>query len=173
MNNRPSWGASRLARSAVIAALYAVLALSPSPFGALQLRLSEALTVLPFFYPEAIAGLTLGCIIVNLFSPFGIIDIVFGSFATLLGALVTYFLGKRFKKSKAAFYLAPLPSVVSNAFIIGGILFYMLSSTDESAPYLTFVSSIGVSQFFSCYILGLPFLLAVRKYKARFDGFLA
>ena len=102
-----------IALSAVIAAVYTALTMSLPmlSYGPVQLRFSEALTVLPFFLPEAVPGLFLGCVIANLFSPFGIADVIFGSIATLLAALWT-------SKLKNPWF-APLPPVISNAVIIG------------------------------------------------------
>ncbi len=157
-----SFSVSFFVRGAVIAALYAVLSISFSPFGAMQLRLSEALTVLPFLFPEAVLGLTVGCVIVNFFSPFGVIDIVFGSLATLIAGSITYLIGKKCP-TKIGTYLAPLPSVLANALIVGGILTVMLTNTSDAAPYYVFAGSVGLSQFFSCYILGLPLLLILKR----------
>ena len=81
----------QLALSGIIAALYAVMAYFASVFGVaygpIQCRFSEALCVLPFFFPEATPGLFIGCLVANLLSPYGVLDIVFGSLATLLAAL--------------------------------------------------------------------------------------
>ena len=115
-----------IALSAVIAAVYTALTMSLPmlSYGPVQLRFSEALTVLPFFLPEAVPGLFLGCVIANLFSPFGIADVIFGSIATLLAALWT-------SKLKNPWF-APLPPVISNAVIIapgpGTALLWVLAS---------------------------------------------
>ena len=89
--NRPT---KFITRTAVIAALYAALTLIvyPIAFGNIQARISEALCILPLFMPEAIPGLTLGCLIANLFSPNGVLDVAVGTGATLLATLATYFL---------------------------------------------------------------------------------
>ena len=112
--------------SALIAALYTALTLflAPISFGMIQIRISEALTVLPAVYPPAIIGLTLGCFLSNLIgfltslNPLGLIDCVFGTSATLIAALLTYYIGKKVSGRKL-FFLAPLPPVIVNAIIIG------------------------------------------------------
>lgn len=147
-----------IACAAITAAAYAILtlALAPIAFGALQLRLSEALTVLAYFSPAAVCGLTVGCAVANFWSPFGIIDIVFGSLATLIAALVTYFMPKKgFWK-----FLAPLPSVISNALIVGAVL-SAAGGTGETfwAVYGANALSVALPQFLVCYVAGLPLLL--------------
>mgnify|MGYP001070155035 CR=1 FL=1 len=106
---------------AVIAALYAALTYAASAvnlaYGAVQFRFSEALTVLAAYTPAAIPGLTIGCILANLGSPYGITDIICGSAATLLAAVFTYLTRK--VKVKGLPLLAPVFSVVFNAIIVG------------------------------------------------------
>ena len=101
-----------LTLAAVLAAVYAALTITlPVPqYGAVQIRFAEALTVLPFLFPDATPGLFVGCIIANLFSPF-VLDVVFGSMATLLACLWTSRMTSR--------WLAPLPPVLCNAVIVG------------------------------------------------------
>jgi len=114
-----------LVRSALIGCLYySFVLLNPIPtlsFGnnplGFQIRISEFLTVLPFFYPEAIFGLTIGCLLANLSSPFGWIDSVFGTACTLIAALLTYSL-RRFKNRTVA-YAGIIPPVIINAFGVG------------------------------------------------------
>ena len=93
-----------LVLAAMISALYVVLSFLSNAFGlasgAIQIRISEALTVLPFFTPAAIFGLSIGCLLFNLLSGAAILDIIFGTIATFLGALLTYFIGKLAKKIK-------------------------------------------------------------------------
>lgn len=154
MKNRTQF----IAKAAVIAATYAMLtlALAPLSFGSVQLRLSEAMVVLAYFSPSAVVGLTLGCAVANIWSPFGIIDIVFGSLATLLAATTTYFLPKRgfFK------FLAPLPSVIFNALIIGGVITVSMGTSDSfAAVYITNCFAIALPQTLVCYVAGLPLLL--------------
>ena len=90
-----------LTQAAVIAAIYVVLTIFISAFnlasGAIQVRISEALTILPFFTPAAIPGLAIGCLLSNLLTGAAVYDVVFGSLATLLGAVGTYLLRKHIK----------------------------------------------------------------------------
>ena len=117
-----------LTLGAMIAAAYTVLTLLAAAlnlaYGEVQFRFSEALTILPVFTPAAVPGLAVGCLISNLGSPFGVIDWVFGTLATLLGALLTRALRNvRFKNIP---YLAPLPPVLVNALIVGGVITFLL-----------------------------------------------
>lgn len=108
-----------LARGAIIAGLYfsLVLLFQPISFGGTQLRISEFLTVLPFFFPEAILGLTIGCVLANFLSKFGLVDIVFGSLCTLVAAYLTFSL-RKFNKPKLA-YLGMIPPIIINALGVG------------------------------------------------------
>lgn len=107
-------GTQFLAEAAVIGAIYVVLTLlfAPLSYGEIQIRFSEALTILPFFTPAAIPGLFVGCIIANLFGGAIPVDIIFGSIATLIGAVFTY----RLRSCNR--FLAPIPPIVSNAVIV-------------------------------------------------------
>ncbi|MDN5317492.1 MAG: hypothetical protein PWR08_1617, partial [Thermoanaerobacterium sp.] len=109
----------KIVYGALIAALYAVMtiALAPISYGQIQVRVAEALTVLPFFSSYSILGLFVGCIIANMVGGNGIFDVVFGSLATLISAVITYYIGKSNLRYKR--YLAPLPPVIINAVIIG------------------------------------------------------
>ena len=111
-----------LCLGAIIAALYAVLTLflPALSYGAWQCRVSEALTVLPIVLPQSIPGLVVGCLVANLLSPVGAMDVIFGTLATLLAALCTYAL----RKNR---YLAALCPVVANGLIVGGMLSYAYS----------------------------------------------
>ncbi len=146
----------QLAYGALIAAAYAALVLfmQPIAFGGWQFRVSEALSVLPFFMPAAVPGMFIGCIIANLSSPFGLLDIICGSLATLGAAFWTY-------KIKNI-YLAPLPSVILNALVVPAVI--CIGSGEFSAIlYLTLMAQIGLTQFAVCYGLGLPLLLILRS----------
>ena len=110
-----------LTQAAVIAAIYVVLTIFISAFnlasGAIQVRISEALTILPFFTPAAIPGLAIGCLLSNLLTGAAVYDVVFGSLATLLGAVGTYLLPKHK-------FLCTLPPVIANMVIIPFVLRY-------------------------------------------------
>lgn len=144
----------RLTRSALFAALYFILSvIVPSiSFGPVQFRISEALCVLPALFPEAIIGLTLGCFLTNVFSPFGLLDVVLGTAATLIAAFLTFLLRKRL-------YIAAIPPVILNALIVP--LIWVLNKTDM----LYFINMLTVlaSQAVIIYALGLPLSYALRR----------
>lgn len=156
----PSTKILYLTKAGVIAALYAVLtvAFAPMSYGPVQVRISEALTVLPFLIPEAVPGLFLGCALANFFGEFGLLDVVFGSAATLIAA----FLSSRMK----TIALASIPPVVINMLIVGGYL-----SVITKMPFLYAALYIGIGQAVSCMALGIPltFLLSKHFPKERGD----
>ncbi len=141
--------------AAVTAALYAVLTLAFSAvsFGPLQFRISEILTILPVFAPFAVPGLTVGCVIANLIGGFGIYDIVFGSLATCLGAIGT----RVFRKKPV---LAALSPVVSNALIVGTMLYFVVP---DSPALLLNVITVGFGELVICLGLGLPLIHFLKK----------
>lgn len=149
-----------IVHAAVIAALYVVLTLLANALGlanfAIQVRFSESLTILPFFTPAAIPGLTIGCIISNLLTGCLPLDILFGSIATLLGALGTYYLRNLSK------WLAPLPPIVANTLIVPFVLAYVYRF-EGSIPY--FMITVGIGEAISCGILGMIVLKVLQKYK--------
>lgn len=154
-----------VAQAALIAALYVALtqlaALLGLSSGAIQIRFSEALTILPYFTPAAIPGLFIGCVIANLTTGTILWDVVFGSLATLLGAVVTYLLRKRSK------WLAPIPPIVSNTLIVPFVLTYAYGVPD-GIPFL--MLTVGVGEVLSCGVLGLALLKALEKYRTRIFG---
>lgn len=158
----------RLAEGAVIAAFYAVLTMLSAMLGvaypAIQLRFSEALTILPVFTPAAVPGLAIGCLLSNLASPFGVIDWIFGTLATFLGALLTRALRKiRFKRIP---YLAPLPPVLTNGLFIGGMVAFLLPEGFSFAAFLAAGLEVGAGQLIVCYGLGLPLAALLEKSSA-------
>lgn len=142
----------QLALAGVIAALYAVMAYFSAIFGVaygpVQCRFSEALCVLPFLFPEAVPGLFIGCLAANLLSPYGVLDIVFGSLATLLAALWTRRVSHK--------WLAPLPPVICNAVIVGALLaFYETGFTGAFAAVFAYNAlTVGLGEAVACYVLG-------------------
>ncbi|MDE7224691.1 MAG: QueT transporter family protein, partial [Acetatifactor sp.] len=122
---------------------------------AIQLRFSEALTILPFFTPAAIPGLFLGCLISNLLTGAIIWDVIFGSLATLLGAVGTYLL-RRCK------WLAPLSPIVANTLIVPPVL-YFAYRFPGSIPF--FMLTVGIGEILSCGILGMLLLFVLQKYR--------
>ena len=147
----------KIVAAGVIGALYATLTLvlQPFSFGPVQLRLSEALCVLPFLYPFTAWGLFAGCLVSNIVGGFGLPDIIFGSLATLAAGLVTARIRVK--------WLAPLPPVVVNALVIGGVLAFALAPENPSAAYLLFAAEVGAGQLAACYAVGLPLLLCVER----------
>ncbi|MFZ7103055.1 MAG: QueT transporter family protein [Peptococcaceae bacterium] len=141
-----------ITKISLIAAIYAALTIGLAPFSYnfVQLRVSEALTILPFIMPESIPGLFIGCAIANIYSGLGIYDIVFGSLATLFAAYLTRRMPSR--------WLAPLPPVVVNAIVIG----YMWSYFSDLPFYLT-AGYVAVGQIGACYLLGLPLLFLLER----------
>lgn len=143
----------QLATAGLIAAIYAGLTLLlPIPqYQGVQLRVAEAMTILPFLFPEAVAGLAVGCFLSNLFSPL-LLDWVFGTLATLLAALWT----SRMKNP----VLAPLPPILCNAVIIGGEIAYL--GVADGAAFLPVFAlnalTVGLGEAIACYALGLPLL---------------
>ena len=144
--------------AASIAAVYTALtmALAPISFGQLQVRVSEALCVLPFFTPAAIPGLFVGCLLSNILGGLGVIDWIFGSLATLLAA----WLCRRMPRA-----LVPLPAVIINAFVVGAILYYTLA-----LPFWLNVVYVGIGQVIACYVLGMPLLLLLQRHRLRIFG---
>ena len=152
-----------LTYGAVIAALYTVLTIWAGALnlasGVIQVRFSEALTILAAFTPAAIPGLWIGCIISNILTGCHYLDVIFGSLATLIGAVGTYLLTHRktdgkwlFKPGKASMFLAPLPPVVANTIIVPFILSYVYQF-EGSIPF--FMVTVGAGEILSCYVLGL------------------
>ena len=139
--------------AAVIAALYAALTVvfAPISYGAVQFRISEALTLLPILFPQAIPGLTVGCLVSNLIGGYGVWDVVFGSLATLIAAILTYRLRKRM-------WLAVLPPVVVNAVIVGLMLHFMLA-----LPLLPTMATVGLGELAVVAVLGVALIAALQK----------
>ncbi len=135
-----------------MAALYTVLTLCLQPFsyGPIQFRVAEAMTVLPLIFPEAVPALFVGCILSNMLG-FGIFDVVIGSSATLVAAVLTAWIGKTIKKPLFAFLLGIIPPVVINAFAVP--LIFLLSGSVEEA-YLFNVLTVAVGELLSVSVIG-------------------
>ena len=152
---------------ALIAALYAGLTYLSNIFGLaygpIQLRISEVLTILPIFTPAAIPGLTVGCFIANIAS-FNAVDMIFGSFATLLAAVATYLLRKI--KIKGLPILSMLCPVIANAIIIGlEIAWFFMPDMSFIYGFLISAFEVGISELVVCVGFGIPFYLIVKKYR--------
>ena len=149
-------GAFFLVQAAIIGAVYAVLtvALEPISYGPIQLRISEALCVLPFFTPAAIPGLAVGCLIANIFGGMGLLDVIVGPLATLAAAVASYYIRPK--------WIVPLPAVVINAFALGFVL-----DLYTGAGYWTVTAYLAAEQAVCCFGFGLPLLLVLEKYRDR------
>ena len=132
--------------------MYAALTilLAPISYGPVQCRVSEALTLLPFYLPEAVPGLFIGCIFANFIGGYGLPDIVFGSLATLIAAFLTL-------KSKNIFIAALWP-VLSNMIIIGTMLHYLIE-----APLVMTCIYVALGEAVSCYIVGVPLMKLLER----------
>lgn len=146
-------------RAAMIAALYVVLTLIANAFGlanyAIQVRFSEGLTILPYFTSAAIPGLFAGCLLSNILTGAMPLDVIFGSLATLIGALGTYFL-RKYK------WLAPVSPIIANTVIVPFVLRYVYQF-EGSLPY--FALTVGIGEIISCGIIGMSLLFALEKYQ--------
>ena len=154
---------TRIVRAALIAGIYVVLCLVLQPFsyGPVQVRISEALTLLPVFTPDAIWAVTLGCFLSNLFSmsPW---DMLFGTLATVLAAVSTYQL--RHIRFKGVPFLSCLPPILFNAVIVGAEITYIFMPETASVPVLLFnMVTVGLGQVVSCGILGLLLVKTIEK----------
>lgn len=147
-----------LTQAAMIAAIYVVLTIVFAPFsyGEIQVRISEALTILPLFTPAAIPGLFIGCLIANIFGGMILPDIIFGSIATLIGAFFTYCL--RDKNP----LLGPVPPILANTLIIPFVLRYGYGIL---LPIPFMMLTIGIGEILSCGVLGLILYSILKKYK--------
>lgn len=187
MNNRK---VTYLVYAAMIAALYVVLTLLANALGiasgSIQVRFSEALTVLPFFTSAAIPGLYIGCLLANIVIGSALPDIVFGPIPTLLGAIGTWFLGKayrrrspaagvsaaaestagqtRFKKGRLYKWLSPVPPIIANTIIIPPVLKYAYGIV----PVWFSVITVGIGEIISCGVFGLILLFALHKRSGHF-----
>lgn len=166
MNNgkNSAFSAARLARAAVVAALYVVLtvAFQPLSYGAVQIRFSEALTILPLFMPEAIVGLTVGCLISNIFS-FAPVDMLIGTLATLLAAILTRYIAGRLKKPWLKFVAGGAFPVVINAVTVPITL---LIATSSKEYFFFNMFTVFLGEFAAVYVLGgILFFAMLKIYK--------
>lgn len=148
----------QLTRAALIAALYVILTFVAQMFGlasgVIQIRLSEALTALPLLYKEAIPGLWIGCIIANILTGCALWDVVFGSIATLLGAIGTYYIGR--KKP----ILGPVFPILSNMLIVPLVLQTVYGVEDG---FLFLAITVGIGEVICCGFLGGQLYKALRR----------
>ena len=151
-----------LTRAAVIAALYVVLTYLANALGlasgVIQVRFSEALTILPAFTGAAVPGLFVGCLLANLLTGAAIWDVIFGSLATLIGAVGTYWLRK-----SGRVWTLPLPPIIANAVIVPLVLRYAYG-VEDAIWFL--VLTVGAGEIISCGILGILLYFAVKPHRA-------
>ena len=147
-------------QAALVAALYVVLTYLSAAIGlssgVIQIRFSEALTILPYFMPSSIPGLFVGCILANSLTGCAVWDVIFGSIATLLGAIFTYLLRKKNK------FLAPIPPILANTIIVPFVLKFIYGFNGV-LPY--FFLTVFIGEVLSCGVLGLFLLVALEKNK--------
>lgn len=148
-----------LVQAAAIAAIYVVLVMIFNywSFGPVQFRIAEALTVLPYFTSAAIPGLFIGCLLANFLGGAILVDVIFGSIATLIGAYFSY----RLRKSK---WLVPLPPIIANTLIVPFVLKYGYG-TEEAIPYM--MLTVGIGEIIVCGIIGMVLLFSLYRYKNK------
>ena len=150
-----------MTQGALIAALYVAFSFIAYSFGlsgnaVVQMRLSEMLTVLPAFMPAAIPGLAIGCLLTNLLTGCAVWDVIFGTLATLLGAIGTFLL----RKNK---WLAPLPPILANTIILPPVL----ATVYGGATIPVFILTVGLGEIVCCGILGEILVFFMKKYQSK------
>lgn len=147
-----------MTQAAMIAAIYVVLTyiFAPISFGEIQVRIAEALTVLPLFTPAAIPGLFVGCLIGNIAGGALLPDIIFGSIATLIGAVFTWCLRNRKP------FFGTLPPIISNVVIVP---FVLKIAYGVNLPIIFLMLTVGIGEVISCSILGLILYFALSRYR--------
>lgn len=146
-----------MTQAAMIAAIYVVLTMTFAPFGfgSVQLRVAEALTILPFFTPAAIPGLFIGCLIGNILGGAILLDVVIGSFATLIGAIFSY----QLRKNK---YLVVLPPILANTILVPFVLKFGYALP---LPIPFMMLTVGIGEVLSCGVMGYVLLTVLQRYK--------
>jgi uncharacterized membrane protein len=149
-----------LTQASLIAALYVVLTIISNfaglASGVIQLRLSEMLTILPVFTPAAIPGLAVGCAVANLATGCALWDVAFGTLATTLGALGTYYIGRKYP------YAGPAFPIAANALIVPKVLQVVYGA---EGTYWYFMLTVGIGEILSCGVLGIILYRVLRKTK--------
>lgn len=159
MRKTELFSASSAAKAAVIAALYVVLTyvFAWCASGAVQVRVAEALTILPVFTAAAVPGLAIGCLIANLLTGCALWDVVFGTLATLLGAIGTRILRKKR-------FLATLPPMLANVLIVPWVLRFVYG---DAWPIWLLMLTVGAGEVISCCGLGTLLMVALKKYPIK------
>lgn len=163
MNKKTS--TAYLVQAAFIAAVYAALTyfLEPISFSGSQLRVAEALTILPVLTPAVVPGLTIGCILANLSSPYGIVDIICGSAATLLAALCTR-KTRNIRFKNLPIFSAVFP-VLFNALIVGAEISALSTGGFTWSVFGATAVSVALGECIVCFALGIPLTTALEKTK--------
>lgn len=153
--------AKSMTKIAIIAAVYAgiTIAVAPLSYAVMQIRISEAMTILPVFTPLAIPGLFIGCLIANLLSPVGMIDVIVGSLATLIGAAGTYALRKHR-------FLAMFCPVIANGVLVGSMLYYVAG---VNLPLYLCIIWVSLGEAAACFVIGLSLGKLLDRHKRIFD----
>ncbi|NLH00348.1 MAG: QueT transporter family protein [Clostridiales bacterium] len=172
----------KLTAAAAVGALYAVLTMvlapisyAPLPVFPIEFRISEVLCILPFFFPASTVGIFIGCLIANILSPFGIIDVIFGSLASLLAGLCTVAIGKKARRTGetglGSCATACFMPVLFNAPIIGAVIAY--SSTEYAfwKGFAIYAAQVGIGEAGVMFVLALPLMRIVLKNKALTEFF--
>lgn len=158
----------KIAYAAVVAAVYAALTmlLAPISYGPVQLRVSEALCILPFFDPIYAFGLFVGCVIANLVSAAGILDIVFGSLATLLAGLCTAWIGKKSRSWGACIAGCAMP-VIWNGLVVGAVLAATIAPEGSvfAASFALYGAEVAGGEAVVLFVLGLPLMRLLPRQK--------
>ena len=156
----------KTAFAAVIAAVYAALTLSTASiaYGPVQFLIAEALCVLPFFFPFSVWGLFVGCVLSNIISAYGLLDVVVGSLATLFAARCTMMLGRRGKRSVRRYALACLPPVLFNAVMVGAVIALYGASDGAFVPmFLVNAAQVAFGEAAVMYVIGLPLMIYLPR----------
>lgn len=158
----------RLCRAGVFAALYVALTYVTASvaISEIQFRPSEALTMLPLVFPEAVPALFIGCLIANWLAGGAILDIILGSLVTLAAAALTLLVGKTIRNFKLSLFVGGLFPVLLNAFLLPGI--WRLAYGQQEYVYMLNVAFLIASQSIVIYPLGVPLTVAAKAYLNRF-----
>lgn len=157
----------KLTRCGIVAALYALLSLLTMSFasGAVQLRISEGLCLLPLIFPETIVSVFVGCLLSNLLTGCGLIDVIFGSLVTLLAGAFTCITGKVIKSTVLKITIGGIFPVMLNAFFLPFIWIWCYGVIEYM--YIIQALMLLASQTLSVYLVGTPLYLTVKKLKDR------
>ncbi len=150
-----SFNTKKLTLAAMIAAIYTVLTLvlAPISYGAVQVRLSEALTLLPVLFPEAIPGVAVGCLLANILGGSMLPDIVFGTLATLCAAIFTY-------RLRDKYWLAASMPVIFNGIIVGAVVHFCYEPAISLPLCLLFVA---IGEAIACYVAGTLLVHVLKR----------